>query len=377
MTASLLPVSYPWPRLAQIIIALAGLLLFAGCPSVVTKEDIAQLKSYDGKITKLGRDLEDKTLKLQQTSDKLLAKTEARLDNQEEVARHYTQFVFAARLAVDTDVQVDPRSLFIKDELNRALAGLPQIDTDMRALAEQRLKNGLSTIAADRDRLKESYAQLEAKAKTLETEKTQLNATVNELYIEKGKLVGEQNRIHHEIKVAQDERNSTSRDIIIKQQEEIARQRDDDARKDMLARLLLLAGVLVGVGAAFSVQLYPPVTLPLGAASAGLIFAAWAVVTVPTWVLILILCACGLAIAAAIYIKFSRTRDIADNSIGAIEQLKNAARDGDDTARTAYDRLKHELHDWFGDNVNNPLHQEIHNRLKSLNLLGKVVKPLK
>ena len=135
-----------------------------------------------------------------------------------------------------------------------------------------------------------------------------------------------------------------------------------------------LACAATAIGAVLAFRFYPPVCLPLLAAAGGFFVAAYLVATLPFWVELLILLGVAAAFVWAFYIKHQRLAQIADNAIGATQELKNSAIDGDPNALAAYAELRKHLVDWFGERGHD-LESELENRLQKLNLIGKTPQP--
>ncbi len=144
----------------------------------------------------------------------------------------------------------------------------------------------------------------------------------------------------------------------------------DAAAAERSSRIAILLWVFGGLGAlcvllgALAMAFWPLLSVPLftagGLCTALAVFAASA----PEWVLWSGSAGVLALVGVAAWLKYGRTRAVADNAIGAIQQLKDRP---DEPAKAAYGELRKELTDWFG-GKNHPLEAEIERRLRQMNL---------
>lgn len=167
------------------------------------------------------------------------------------------------------------------------------------------------------------------------------------------------------LQTAEDARNQAQTTLAQKIAAENQRLASDQALKKKLMFYLVAAGFLAGVAAAVAFRVYPPIGLHLALASGGFFLAAYMVAEVRPWMVFLVV---GLSIAAIVWafvVRHRRLSSIANSALGAIQQLKIRAQQGDAVAVQAYRTMEADLKNHFGAQVGS-LEAEARQRLAKL-----------
>ena len=356
------------------VAALAALLL-SGCnlDNMTPKltNDITELgkaiKATDQKIA-------DTTQKITDVDRQIKATQQGTIDKLEEQKRQASEFVFGANLANGTNTAPNLYTRHIGTELFHAATILGAPTQQSVIDANHRLELLLSQKEQDLAELKVRYSEKEKQIADTQTALATNKTALDTLNKDHDSLVGERDKYSQSSSSLKDQRDEKEKQLIGKQQDDLRHAEDVKALKKQLVAYLTIAGIVAALGGAVAFRFYPPVVLPLGIASAVLFTAAYLVTQITKWELLGILALAGGALAIAAYIKYRRTAQIADNSIGATQELKNRAIDGDPAALKAYGEMRKHLVDWFGESGHD-LEAELQSHLRRLNLIGKVPQP--
>lgn len=352
------------------VLLCAALLALVGCDKTSgPAQDNKQVTELGNKIESAKAEIAAARQSIDGLKTDLSNKLTGEIKTLQEQKQSAANFVFAAQVANN---HADPKNLYVaavQDELVTAQSFLPGPTSQAMQDANTRLKLRLDQTEQSRAELQRLYEEAKQQAKAKDEKLKTYEKQVEDLTGKIGEAQGKVSAKQEEIIKNEDLRFTAEQKALAKEQELRKKAEDDKALREMLVRYLVIAGILVGIGAALALRFYPSVVLPLAAASAGLLIGAYIITSVPWWVFFLVLAGVAVALVLAGYIKHRRVAQIADNSIGAIEQMKNAGKDGDVAAQQAAARLKKELEDWFGQK-GHELDEELQNRLRKLNQIN-------
>jgi hypothetical protein len=353
--------------------AFAGLvaLLFSGCELDNTTPKLTKdITALGDTLKATQQKIDDASKHIADIDTSIKATQKERIDALEQQKLQAAEFVFGANQANTTNTTPNLYTHHVGTELLRAatILGMP---TQQSVLdANRRLELLLSQKEQDLALLKATYAEKDKTIATLQVSVETNKTALTKLDQEREQTVTERDGLRATKDKLSTERDDKEKQLIAKEQAARHRAEDNRALKKQMMVYLTIAGVIASLGAAAAFRFYPPVVLPLGVAAAGFFTAAYLVTQITKWELLGILAVAGGAVAIAAYIKHRRTAQIGDNSIGATQELKNRAADGDPAALAAYGELRKHLVDWFGESGHG-LEDEIQSRLRSLNLIGK------
>jgi hypothetical protein len=353
---------------ASISAVLLCCLLLTGCESWPLYSN-RQIKVVDENIAKLGGHIDDTNKKLGSIQDDMDKVQKAVAENSSQRSQGAADTVFVAAEGNRANPQGNRHTLFVDKELFAAAAFLPG-PSPKAMLDSQQL---VPLIPSDKP---EDIALLRARLNEKLEEADRLHKTNEVLLLNYGQLQEKQHQAETERDSLQEQRDSLHKEkegiqnqLLAKAQQLTDRLKRNDALRGRIVWMLTLAAILAGGGAAVTLRFYPPLTIPLAIAAAGFGFGAYLVSIFSPWMGFFVAAAGGAAVCVAVYIKHHRLAQIADNSIGAIQEMKNQAEDGDQKAKDAYAALRPHLVEWFGGETH-PLHSEIKDRLRKLNQIS-------
>ncbi len=344
----------------------ATLLLFAGCqtplPPAPQTHDISALTQ---RIQQLESGIQGSNSKIDtvQTSlDANYQKTIATLQQQRQQA---ADAVYAATQANQQNPQKNAYVEAVAEALQVAAANLGGSDAQGMRDAATQLKLQLAGTKASLAQLQGMHdAQLKAAA-DIQAQLAQEQANGTAAQQQLAQLQNSRNQLQSSLQTAEDARNQAQTTLAQKLVEENDRLASDAALKKKLMFYLVLAGALAGLAAAVAFRVYPPIGLHLALASGGFFLAAYLVATIEPWVVFLVVGLSCAAIVWAVAIRHRRLSSIANSALGAIQQLKIRAEQGDAVAQQAFATVEADLRSHFGAQIGS-LEAEARQRLAKL-----------
>ena len=306
---------------------LAGLLalLLAGCETDNTPQLSRDITALGTKIDDTQKKIDASNQHIESIDTRIKTTQQERIDALEQQKQQAAEFVYGANQANTTNTAPNLYTHHVGNELIRAssILGMPTQQSILDA--NRRLEQLLSQKEQDLAALKAEYAEKDKSIASLQGALATNKTALTQLDQEHQQTVAERNTLQvskGEISAALDQKQ---KQLIATQQGDLRRADDAKALKKQLMVYLALA-------------------------------------------------ATGAAIGVAAYIKYRRTAEIGDNAIGAAQDLKNRASDGDQDALAAYGELRTHLVDWFGESGHD-LEDELQSHLRSMNLIGKQPMP--
>lgn len=343
-----------------------SLLLLAGCqtalPPAPQTHDISALTQ---RIQQLESGIQGSNAKIDtvQTSlDANYQKTIATLQQQRQQA---ADAVYAATQANQQNPQKNAYVETVAEALQVAAANLGGSDAQGMRDASTQLKLQLAGTKASLAQLQVMHdAQLKAAA-DVQTQLAQEQANGSAVQQQLAQLQNSRNQLQSSLQTAEDARNQAQTTLAQKLVAENDRLASDAALKKRLMLYLVIAGALAGLAAAAAFRLYPPIGLHLALASGGFFLAAYLVATIEPWVVLLVVGLSCAAIIWAVAIRHRRLSSIANSALGAIQQLKIRAQQGDAVAQQAFATVEADLRSHFGAQIGS-LEAEARQRLAKL-----------
>ncbi|GDY14006.1 hypothetical protein LBMAG53_28840 [Planctomycetota bacterium] len=269
--------------------------------------------------------------------------------------------VHAATSANHLNPQQNRHVAVVGSELSLAQVNLPPPSAAGRQAAEDRLTKALSESESDRRQADDLYRQAltvaderDKRIKSLEDKHTAAQRQIAELIGERDQWRAEQTR------AAVERASAAERDKAAV----AAKAAEQASRIESLVWMFGATGTACVLLAGFSLLIWPTLAIPLGAAGTICTMLAIFAASAPEWVLWSGSATVLALIGVTAWLKYVRTKAVADNAIGAIQQLKDRP---DLPAQAAWSELRKELVDWFG-GKNHPLEAEIDRRLKQMNM---------
>lgn len=361
-------------RASLVLLSLGFALLVTGCNQTLGFDN-TKLKNLESQVTTMKGQVEASSQKIETIHNEIDQKYDQLVTAQDKQKSDAAGFVYAAKEANAKQPADAPATQAVAKNLAAAqsVVGMPGV-TAIPAL-DAMVANQVSAAPESRADGDAALKQLLEAAGKTQQEITGLKTEVGTLHANLNDANTGRHQLQTQLDQTREQYGNELKTAAGHLRDALAEADNNQELKRQLIRYLIIGGILVALGGAAAFRFYPPIVMPLGAASAGLFGLATVVAVLRWWQIIVALCIIGVALAIAAYIRYRRVSRIADNSIGAIEQMKNAARDGDTTAASAYARLRQDLEDWFG-KAGHDLHEEIHDRLVGLNVLGNSVKPM-
>jgi hypothetical protein len=324
------------------------------------------VEKLDKRMEETQNSLKAVTTCINEANDKIITTQEGRIKKLERDKEEASGFIYGAMLVNNAAPAIN---LGVQSELSQAQNWTGQANEQTLLQAKQRadllLKNTQESLA----QLKVLYAEKAREAEHLKEVDVLNQKVIVSITAQKDKSEGEQKGLQNSLEQTAISRNQAIVEAKAKQEIIDERNKLNHDLKRLLLIFLAIAGIACIILGALAFRFYMPMSIPLGIAGAAFLSAAVVIMYIQAW---MVMCLLGVGVASvglALWIRYQRTRQIADYSTGAIQQLRNDAQDGDATAQTAYDRLKPELVDWFGEKGHR-LHDEIKQRLVRLNVIG-------
>lgn len=352
--------------LRAFVTSAAALLLSAGCQTTLpTAPQTHDISALTQRIQQLESGIQGSNSKIDtvQTSlDANYQKTIATLQQQRQQA---ADAVYAATQANQQNPQKNAYVEAVAESLQVAAANLGGSDAQGMRDAATQLKLQLAGTKASLAQLQGLHeAQLKSAA-DLQTQLAQEQANGATAQQQLAQLETSRNQLQTSLQTAEDARNQAQTTLAQKLTAENDRLAADAALKKKLMLYLVLAGALAGIASAVAFRLYPPIGIHLALASGGFFLAAYLVATIEPWVVFLIVGLSCAAIVWAVAIRHRRLSSIANSALGAIQQLKIRAQQGDAIAQQAYATVEADLRSHFGAQLGS-LEAEARQRLSKL-----------
>lgn len=354
------------PSVRLLVVASLAVAAFTGCQSGLSvAPQTNEISSLTQRISALEAGVQGSSSKIetvQSSIDSNYKQTVATLQQQRQQA---ADAVYAAAQANQQNPQKNPYTEAVTESLQIAAANLGGSDAQGMENAQTALKLQLTGTKASLAALQAMYdSQLKA-ATDLQNQLGQEKQHRSDSEAKLAQLENQRNQLQTNLDASEDKRNQAQTTLAQKLETENQRLANDQALKKKLMFYLTIAGFLTGVGAALAFRIYPPIGLHLGLASGAFFLAAYLVSQVQPWMVFLVV---GLGIAAivwAVFIRHHRLSAIADSALGAIQQLKVRAAQGDQVAQQAYAQIEADLKNHFGSVVNS-LESEAKQRLAKI-----------
>jgi len=334
----------------KIVIFCLFSLFLVGCESFYSKQGYEKKEKAESRIAELKREkqieLEVKTQEVFKAKDEHLKQVEV---NFLETAKN----IYGAYLAIDMKSVLDRLDTVIKYKLKTALLYAPAITTEIALEQNKLLKEELDETKISNEDLKKRYQIKEIEA--IAAKKAEEETAEKIVKIEKEKQILEK-KYNEEIIFLQDKLNALNTLIIQSEQNKAS----DQARKEKLQKLQIY--ILTGLGLTCGVlaAILKVRVLELGLGAAGFIALAIAVPFIEQWMVVGGLSAVFLIILAIIYFKYFSEKELADNSIGSIQEIRNQSEEH------YKKKMKPVLNSWFEGKAS--LHKKVEKKLKDLNL---------
>lgn len=325
------------------------LLAFAGCQNALPlAPQNSEIASLTQRISSLESNITGSNTKIdsvQSSIDSNYQKTIATLQEQRQQA---ADAVYAAAQANQQNPQKNAYVASVAESLQIAAANLGGSDAQGMQNAATQLKLQLAGTKSDLAQLQTLHdAQLKAAA-DLQAQLAQEQQKGATAQTQLQQLENARNEMQTKLQTTEDARNQAQTTLAQKLEAENQRLANDAALKKKLMFYLSIAGFLAGVAAAVAFRLYPPIGLQLALASGGFFLAAYLVAEVPPWVVLLLVALAVGAIVWAFFIRHRRLSGIANSALGALQQLKIRAEQGDAIAKQAWEKVESDLKNHFG-----------------------------
>lgn len=344
MSARFLPCS--------LLVGVGLALLAAGCQTALPlAPQTSEITSLTHRISQLESGIQGSSTKIdtvQSSIDANYKQTIATLAQQRQQA---ADAVYAASQANQQNPAKNAYTATVADALQVAAANLGGSDAQGMQNAATQLKLQLAGSKSDLAQLQTMHdAQLKT-ATGLQTQLGQEQAVRSAAQAQLAQLENARNDLQTKLQASEDQRNQAQTTLAQKLQAENQRLADNRALKSKLMFYLIAAGVLTALGAVAAFRIYPPIGLHLVLAAGGFFLAAYLVVEIQPWMVFLVV---GLSLAAlvwAVVVRHRRLSGIANSALGAIQQLRIRAEQGDPTARQAFVQLESDWKNHFGAQV--------------------------
>ncbi len=345
---------------------LALLALLAGCQSALPiAPQTSEISSLTQRINQLESGIQGSSSKIDTVQTSIAADYKQTIATLQQQRQQAADAVYAATQANQQNPQKNPYVESVADSLQIAAANLGGSDAQGMQNAATQLKLQVAGTKSDLAQLQAMHdAQLKTAA-DLQAQLTQEQQTRSAAQTQLAQLENTRSQLQSNLETAEDKRNQAQTTLAQKLEAENQRLADDQALKRKLMFYLVAAGALAGVAAAVAFRVYPPIGLHLALASGGFFLASYLVAEIQPWMVFLVV---GLSVAAiiwAVVIRHRRLSGIANSALGAIQQLKIRATQGDAVAQQAYAKLEADLKNHLGAQVGS-LESEARQRLAKL-----------
>ncbi len=344
-----------------------SLALLTGCQSSLlpAAPQTSEITALTQRITSLESGIQGSSTKIDTVQTSIDSNYKATISTLQQQRQQAADAVYAAAQANQQNPQQNAYTTTIAESLQIASANLGGSDAQGMQNAATQLKLQLAGTKSDLAQLQAMHdAQLKAAA-TLQSQLSQEQSTRAAAQTQLAQLENTRNQLQTSLQSAEDKRNQAQTTLSQKLEAENQSLANDAALKQKLMFWLVAAGALAGIAAAVAFHLYPPIGLHLGLASGGFFLAAYLVAIVQPWMVLLVV---GLSLAAiiwAVVIRHQRLSGIANSALGAIQQLKVRAAQGDAVAQQAYAQVESDLKNHFGAQIGS-LEAEAKQRLDKL-----------
>ncbi len=338
-------------------------LLLTGCQTALpTAPQTSEIASLTARINQLESGIQGSTSKIDTVQTSIASNYQQTIATLQQQRQQAADAVYAATQANQQNPQKNPYVEAVAESLQIAAANLGGSDAQGMQNSATQLKLQVAGTKSDLAQLQAMHdAQLKAAA-DLQAQLAQEQSTRTAAQTQLATLENARNKLQTSLQTAEDTRNQAQTTLAQKLAAENQRLANDQALKKKLMFYLVIAGALAGVAAAVAFRVYPPIGLHLGLASGGFFLAAYLVAEIQPWIVFLIV---GLSVAAivwAVFIRHRRLSGIANSALGAIQQLKIRAAQGDAAAQQAYAQLEADLKSHFGAQIGS-LESEARQRL--------------
>lgn len=342
------------------------LLLLTGCQTALpTAPQTHDISALTQRIQQLESGIQGSNSKIDTVQTSLDANYQKTIATLEQQRQQAADAVYAATQANQQNPQKNAYVEAVAESLQVAAANLGGSDAQGMRDASTQLKLQLAGTKASLTQLQGMHdAQLKAAA-AVQTQLAQEQANGTAAQQQLAQLQNSRNQLQSSLETAEDARNQAQTTLAQKLVEENDRLASDAALKKKLMFYLVIAGALAGLAAAAAFRLYPPIGLHLALASGGFFLGAYLVATIEPWVVWLIIGLSCAAIVWAVAIRHRRLSSIANSALGAIQQLKIRAQQGDAIAQQAYATVEADLRSHFGAQIGS-LETEARQRLDKL-----------
>lgn len=261
--------------------------------------------------------------------------------------------IYGAYLAVDMKTALDRLDTLIKYKLKTALLYAPAITTEIALEQNKLLKEELDETKISNEDLKKRYLEKETEAIEAKKLEEKTNERVSLLEKEKQTL---QKKYDEEIIILQDKLNFINNEIIKKESEKAT----DQARKEKLQRIQIYIFTGLAVICGILAACLKVRSLELGVGAICFLGLALAVPFIEQWMVIVGLSLVFVTICGIIYRKYFNEKDIADRSVGSIQEIREQSEKDYKT------KHKPILESWFKDKPK--LSKRVEKKLVDLNL---------
>lgn len=344
---------------------LVGAVLVTSCQTVVRPPENHAIASLTERIDKLESGIQGSNSKIETVQTSLETNNRQTIATLEQQRQQAADAVYAAAQANQQNPQKNAYTDTVAEALQIAAANLGGSDAQGMQNAATQLKLRLADTKSDLAQLQTMHtAQLEAAA-DLQKQLAQEQKTRSDTETQLAQAEDTRNQLQTNLQAAEDARSQAQTTLAGKLEAEKQRLASVAALKRKLMFYLAIAGLLAGLASAAAFKLYPPIGLHLALASGGFFLAAYLVAEVPPWLVLLVVALSVAAIVWAFFVRHHRLSGIANSALGAIQQLKIRAEQGDAVARQAFEKLETDLKNHFGAQAGS-LEAEARQRLASI-----------
>lgn len=334
--------------------SLAGfcIVLLGGCqtalPLAPQTSEIASLTQRIGQLESGIQGSSTKIDTVQTSIDANYKQTIATLQQQRQQA---ADAVYAATQANAQNNQQNAYTTAVAESLQIAAANLGGSDAQGMQNAATQLKLQLAGTKSDLAQLQVLHDSQLKSAADLQSQLAQEQQKGSSAQTQLQQLENARNQLQTKLQTTEDARSQAQTTLAQKLAAENQRLANDETLKKKLMFYLSIAGFLAGLAAALAFRLYPPIGLQLALAAGGFFLAAYLVAEVPPWVVLLLVALAIGALLWAFFIRHRRLSGIANSALGAIQQLKIRAEQGDAVAKQAWEKVDADLKTHFGAQV--------------------------
>lgn len=320
----------------------------AGCSTVFNKIGYVEKEAAKQALIQANQEkqvaVENKEKEISAAKDALINQIKSNFQNT-------SNFLYGAKLASDFKLEKNRLDDILDLRLKTAMGYAPAPTPEAVLSQMESLKEELDELKVSNAELKKRYDAQVIEAQAAKAAEQQKEKELKDKEKEKLAEIEKYNKL---IAEKQENLNKINDSLLIEQQQKLEKAKDEAALKRTLIYILTVLGVLFAVGAYF----LRSIECVIGAGiCVGL---AMVVPLIKPWMLFTGLAVCMIGISVPFIRKYLNEKKIADNAVGAIQELRN------ESEQIYKEKLRPKLTEWFGDDK--VLHGAVEKKLKELNL---------